>query len=490
VDTDALRAGRWKAFGLIAVLSAARGVIAATSPLGNVEAYDLAWARFPSLGYSDHAPLLAWLAWLTEQVSGSTFALRAVGVACAAIFGILIYRLGERLFSPRAGLLALAIVSGLPAFFAASVTLSPDGLLAPLWAAALLTLWKMRDENGAWRPILLGALTGLAFLAQFSGVLLVPVIVAWLALTPVTRRWWNRPSLYLGSLTALAIASPVLIWNQQHGWPILQLRHATAHPTLASAGQWALTQWMAYHPLLMPALLLAMAWAVLGSRYDARCRLMAWASAPVLVALCAAMLRTHDAPATWTMIGWAAPALTAAAWVDQQLLAGSLRAPVRWHGRAAALFSVAMVALDCAHAQAPSVPPLMPKPDVTLEQQTWSQVREAIRAEAPALGGDVVVASGSDALCAQLLQQLDDTPNVYCPGGRRTAFEPIGRREPPTYAHVLYVDDERASVDPVVLMPLRQCLPLRTLSVERGAHPDRRFRLFGCSPVQPLNAQR
>jgi hypothetical protein len=44
------------------------------------------------------------------------------------------------------------------------------------------------------------------------------VILIWLLAVPELRRWLRSPWPYLGGLVALAIVSPVVIWNAEHHW--------------------------------------------------------------------------------------------------------------------------------------------------------------------------------------------------------------------------------------------------------------------------------
>ena len=62
----------------------------------------------------------------------------------SAAFGALLYRFAARLFSPRAGFLALLAVSILPAFFFTSFLANPEAPLAPLWVLFLLLLDDLR----------------------------------------------------------------------------------------------------------------------------------------------------------------------------------------------------------------------------------------------------------------------------------------------------------------------------------------------------------
>src|SRR5678815_3882699 len=237
----------WTAL-LIAGATLVRLLFVTSTEIANGEAYYFVWSRFPALSYYDHPPLVAWMTWLTARGSHASLAVRSGPLVCAALFGALVYLLGRRLFSPRAGFLAVAILTVIPVFFASSYALNPEAPLAPLWVLGLLMLEGMRERDEAWRPLAAGAVSGLAFLAKYSGVLLLGVGLLYVLVSPRGRRWLRRPSLYLGALVALAVASPVLVWNHQRGWPSLVL-HFVERTGPEDLGSLALNAW---HALVGP----------------------------------------------------------------------------------------------------------------------------------------------------------------------------------------------------------------------------------------------
>src|ERR1700689_1443978 len=192
-------------------------------PLGNGEAYYFTWSRFLDWSYYDHPPLVAWMVRLTTAFGVSSAAVRPGPILAAGIFGLLLYRLAERLVRPRAAFFALVLVTALPNFLASSFILNPEAPLAPLWVGFLLAIEGMREEDDAYRPLLAGALLGFAFLAKYPGVLLVPAAVLYVVASPRMRRWLGRPSFYAGRAVALVIALPVVAWNAARGWPSLHL---------------------------------------------------------------------------------------------------------------------------------------------------------------------------------------------------------------------------------------------------------------------------
>ncbi|HSP18097.1 MAG TPA: glycosyltransferase family 39 protein, partial [Myxococcaceae bacterium] len=444
---------RWSVWTgvLIAGTTLLRFLFVSATGVTNGEAYYYLWSRFPSLSYYDHPPLVAWMAWATTRFSHGSMAIRVGPMLCAAVFSVLVYRLGARLFSPRAGFYGVAIVTIIPIFFASSYVLNPEAPLAPLWVLGLLLIEGMREHDEAWRPLAVGLVTGLAFLAKYSGVLLFAVGLLYVLVSPTGRRWLRRPSLYLAGPVALVVALPVLIWNQQRGWPSLMLhfveRTGTRDPATLAVNVWHAIgdQFAPFHPLMFPGLLVVLALCIRRAPRDDRVRFLAVASGPVLLFFLLMMARVRDPESHWTMVSYIPLAVAGGGLLDER--SGRLPAWLRVYVAACLAVTVAAIAGFYAYASHPGIRRLMPAgsydadKDFFNEMPGWSQVREVVAETAPTLGPDTVVASGQYALCAHVLTALDDRPNVYCPGPRRTEFDFIARRDPPPGAPVLYIHD-------------------------------------------------
>ncbi len=477
---------------LIAGATLVRLLFVSTTGIANGEAYYYVWSRFPSLSYYDHPPLVAWMTWLTTQFSHGPLAVRSGPVVCAALFGVLVYRLGQRLFSPRAGFLAVVIVTAIPVFFGSSYALNPEAPLAPLWVLGLLLLDGMREHDEAWRPLAAGLVAGLAFLAKYSGVLLLGVGLLYVLVSPRGRRWLRRPSLYLGSLVSLGVALPVLIWNHQRGWPSLVLhfverRGSTDVAALAlNAGQAIVGQLVPFHPLIFPGLMVVLAICIRRSRRDDRFRFLTLASWPVLLFFLIMMMRVRDAESHWTMVGYIPLVVAGGGVLDERW--EHLSAWLRWYIAACLAVAVIGVAAVYAHSQDPALRRLLPAgaydPDRDFfnEMNGWSALQAEVGRTAPSLGPGTVVASCQYALCAHILTALDDRPPVYCPGQRRTEFDFLGRRDPPPGSPVLYIHDDHYHQDPATLLPDRDCRPLRTLAVERAGVVVQNYHFWACLP--------
>jgi 4-amino-4-deoxy-L-arabinose transferase-like glycosyltransferase len=75
----------------------------------------------------------------------------------------------------------------------------------------------LETGRGAWW-LAVGAAVGVALLSKYTALLFGPAILIWLVSVPRLRRWLISPWPYLGGFVALAIFSPVILWNADHDW--------------------------------------------------------------------------------------------------------------------------------------------------------------------------------------------------------------------------------------------------------------------------------
>lgn len=491
---------RWRARSLavIGVLIVLRLFGAAATSLTDTEGYYASWSSFPSWSYYDHPPMVAWSGWLVRLFSDAPWAMRLPAIASASLTSVLVFELAARLFSPRAAFVAVALHVGLPAFFFTALLLNPESTLAPCWMLALLVLDDLRRGPAVsrierLRPLLLGALIGLAFLSKYSAILLVPVSLLVLATSRTGRAWLRQPVFYAAGVVALAVVAPVVIWNATRGWPSLSLHLSERVAPVEPAAWWshvrsiAIAQVLLFHPLALPLLGTAAVLTTWRARSDERYRFLALTSLPVLAFFAFLLARVPDAEPHWTMVGML-PLLVAAGAVLDELLERaprvSLPALAVW-----GLSTSVLVAATFVHAGTDALERHLPASlydvhhDGMHETLDWPRVREAIRSEASALGPGAVVAGGHNVLCGHLLYELRDEPRVYCASLRRTALDFVGRREIPAGAPVLFVEASRHSERHEDALPDRTCALARTVDVPRGGQVVASYALWSCPAV-------
>jgi 4-amino-4-deoxy-L-arabinose transferase-like glycosyltransferase len=501
----------YRALGVawVATATAIRLVCVAPLPLGNGEAYYYSWSRFLDWSYYDHPPLVAWMVRVTTAFGVSPATVRLGPVLAAGAFGLLFYRLAERVVRPRAAFFALVLITALPTFLASSFILNPEAPLAPLWVGFLLAVERMRKRDESFRPLVAGVLLGFAFLAKYTAVLLVPATLIYVAASVPTRRWLRRPSFYAGGGIALLVALPVLVWNAVRGWPSVRLHLLErASATVPVAGENTINrlveitssngtgllqsvlrvmvgQFMAYSPLLAPLLVLALVRSLRRARSDDRDLFITAFSWPVLLPLLAAMTAFKDAEQHWTMMAFIPAAIAAGrgadeAWSSTKRMRGLAPSGVALSG---VLFVLAIV-----HAHTTALFRLIPRDhyephaDTINELVGWEQVHASVAQAANSAAGRVVLAGNHYSLCGRLFFEMGDSPPVYCPTARRSAFDFFGRREPPAEATVISLTTDIHEELPAGLRD-RSCVLADEVSVERAGRSVARYFVRSCAPA-------
>ncbi len=317
----AVTAPRWRnaAVALIAYAFVLRLVYAGSVEMMPEETYYWNYSRHLSLGYLDHPPMVAWLIRAATAVFGQTeFGVRAGALLCGALTSIFVYKLTRNLFGAATALAALLLVQALPFFFLSGLLMTPDAPLVAAWAASLYFLERalIGNQSRAWW--FAGICLGLGMISKYTIALLGPVAAAFMAWDPQSRRWWTRSEPYVGALLALAVFSPVIIWNAQHEWASFAFQTSRR---LAETPQFALHKLIgSMIVLITPTGLLAVIAATLGrhaadEKPDAarRRRLFNLAIFIPLAVFVVFSLR-HEVKLDWTGAPWTA-ALPAMAFV-------------------------------------------------------------------------------------------------------------------------------------------------------------------------------
>lgn len=178
-----------------------------TTPL---EWFDPQIPSWTKLSFHDHPPLVFWIQHFSILIFGeNNFALRFPSAILGIISVYILYLLGRRLYSESAGLIA----SGLMAVTLNSVYISRTGMQEPyviffiLLTIYLFLLALEKEKYLIW----LGAALGLGFLAKYNLFILGPIFLTYLLFFK-RDYFWNK-KLWIGALLALAIFSPVIIYN-------------------------------------------------------------------------------------------------------------------------------------------------------------------------------------------------------------------------------------------------------------------------------------
>jgi 4-amino-4-deoxy-L-arabinose transferase-like glycosyltransferase len=396
------------------------------------------------------------------------------------------YRLTSSMFGPLAGGLSSLLLLGTPVFAIGMVAATPDAPLSALWT---LFTWQLHraltdDRPGAWprlgRPLLLGAVLGLAFLAKYTGACLV-ITAAMMVAGKEGRVWLRRPGFWLGAAVALALASPVFVWNASHGWAGVLHRlvwtQEGAGFGLGNAGALIGGQLLYVGPLMLPLLGWAVAHAFRRQRTRSEHRLLLASSLPAIALTYLLTLWSDVAEPHWPAVAYL-PLFAGAAGMATQV-GGAARRLARFAcGAGIGAFALAhVVVLTPLLPSMPGSAGYRPEHDLANELRGWPEVGAAIRALEP---GDRPVVAAFYTQCAQLAFELSrpGDPPVRCASPEVDDFDlwygPF--RLPP--AGALFVTDNRFEHDPLALVEgAEERGAPTTIEIRRGDRWVRRFRI-------------
>jgi hypothetical protein len=220
----------WLVAGLVLPLKL---VLAFMVPMTQDEAYFVMWGTTPSLGYSEHPPMIGWMEYVLLFISRHPVIVRLPAVLGTLSIGLGLFWALKEIDREKAALTATLFL--LSPLNVAYVLVTPDTALIifSFWSAALL--FKAVRSGRYTHFAAAGALFGLAFLSKYFAVLLaVAYVVSWILSAKDRKRT-------LGYVVLFACVIPFglisLYWNYTHSW--MEVRYPLYRDDSA---QWSLVR--------------------------------------------------------------------------------------------------------------------------------------------------------------------------------------------------------------------------------------------------------
>jgi dolichol-phosphate mannosyltransferase len=306
---------RTGALGLLLCAWLLRLIYCAQIELLPTETYYWNYSRHLDFGYLDHPPMVALLIRTGTAVFGNTeFGVRISALCLSLVTAFFVYRLTRNVFGEPSAWLAALLTQTLPFFFFTSgMTMTPDAPLTAAWAASLYYLERalIAKHARAWWGA--GLCFGLGMLSKYTIGLLGVAVCIFMVLDGQSRKWWRRPEPYAAAFIALAVFSPVIMWNAEHEWASFAFQSTRR---LAEKHQFALHLFIASALVLVTPTGIAAAAALLRRRApfcatdDATARLRAWrflqTCVGVPLAAFAAFSLFHEMNLDWPGPAWIA----------------------------------------------------------------------------------------------------------------------------------------------------------------------------------------
>jgi 4-amino-4-deoxy-L-arabinose transferase-like glycosyltransferase len=204
---------------VVLALTALRLGIASFTGLVDDEAYYRIWSLAPALSYLDHPPMIAWVIGAGRALAGDgVLGVRLLAPLVMLAGTAVLWRTAYLLYGPQIARRSVWMMLAMPLLAVGGIIVTPD-LPSVLFAG--LVVWALaeldRSGNAKWW-LAIGLFAGLGLLSKYTNLFLGATILLWFVATAANRKWFAAPELWIGGALALLVASPVAIWNAEHGW--------------------------------------------------------------------------------------------------------------------------------------------------------------------------------------------------------------------------------------------------------------------------------
>ncbi|HEY2417895.1 MAG TPA: glycosyltransferase family 39 protein, partial [Steroidobacteraceae bacterium] len=171
------------------------------------EAYYWTWSKEHVLSYLDHPPMVAWFIRIGTAIFGDTnFGVRFAGIVAMLCMQLLLADIVRRVTHDwRAVVFALLFPEAALYYGLLMAKVAPDTALIPCAVATIWSLVRLAESGDQRWWLAAGAFGGLSLLSKFTGIMLVPAVLAFMLVPDWRRSQLRSPYPWLAVVTALLI---------------------------------------------------------------------------------------------------------------------------------------------------------------------------------------------------------------------------------------------------------------------------------------------
>lgn len=178
-------------------------------------------------------PLAPWLAEIALRAAGGhMIGVYLLSQICIVATYWAVFQLGRATIGDRHAVLAVLLMSGISVFTIGSPDFRPDILMMPLWAFAILCLWRATGEDKQLYWFALAAVFWLMLLTSHLALLLFAVVVAFVLINPQARKSAANPAVGMAAITVACMMLPNVVLIRDYGFgftpDLAQLRKVEA----------------------------------------------------------------------------------------------------------------------------------------------------------------------------------------------------------------------------------------------------------------------
>jgi 4-amino-4-deoxy-L-arabinose transferase-like glycosyltransferase len=184
------------------------------------EAQYWTWSRELAFGYFSKPPMIAWVIRGASEVCGQSEAcIRAASPVLYTVASLMIFLTGRALYGARIGFWSAIVFATLPGLSYSSLLITTDVPLILFWTIALYAWVMLVKRQSMAFAVLLGVAIGLGLLAKQAMIYALLCIACHAVVSRDARQALRGGRAIVAALIALALFTPNLIWNAEHGFP-------------------------------------------------------------------------------------------------------------------------------------------------------------------------------------------------------------------------------------------------------------------------------
>src|SRR5581483_6107673 len=197
------------------------------------ELYFIDCARHLAWGYVDQPPLIPLIAWMTTPIGYALWALRLLPVLTAGATVIVSTMVAKAFGGGRyAQLLTALAVALAPINLLLGSILSTSAFEPFLWTLLLYLIVRIVNGADSRLFVLIGGVVAIGLYAKFSIAFCALAVLLGIAVTqfflPQKRQTLASPWVAIAIVGCAALVMPVVAWQWQHHWPMLDVLHQDA----------------------------------------------------------------------------------------------------------------------------------------------------------------------------------------------------------------------------------------------------------------------
>jgi 4-amino-4-deoxy-L-arabinose transferase-like glycosyltransferase len=178
-------------------------------------------------------PLAHWLAEIALRAAGGhMFGVYVLSQICIVATYWAVFQLGRATIGDRHAVLAVLLMAGISVFTIGSPDFGADILMMPLWAFAILHLWRATGEDKQLYWFALAVDFWLMLLTSHLALLLFGIVVAFVLINAQARKSAANPAVGMAAITVACMMLPSIVMIRDYGFgftpDLAQLRKAEA----------------------------------------------------------------------------------------------------------------------------------------------------------------------------------------------------------------------------------------------------------------------